>query len=156
MDACFEIYVPSIVPLPGLERHDVVFEWGGELHPQTPVRHSWGPHVSLVETRVPEHMADRLAGRVDVESWLGLLAEGRGLDLHEQEVNGGDVDWGGEWTLERFLREQLSRQDSWAVCFMPGWEQLDKVAEGDVERVIRELRESLTWGSPSFGFLIWR
>ena len=155
MDACVERYVPKVAQLPSLKQNPSVFVWAGEEHPQTPVLHSWGAHVTITETAVPQVVRDHLVGKVDVEGWVGLLVDAKALDLFELEANGRDVELGGEETLEHFIRAQLAQHDSWAVSFLPGWEQLDEVSEGDVDRVVSVLKSSLNWSLNPHGFIIW-
>lgn len=155
MDACFEIYVPAVVNIAGLMRLEKVLEWGGEMYPQAPVQYSWGARVRLIETIPPPIASESLTGKVDVAQWVGMLVQSEVLDLYKIEVNGGKVDWGGPETFEEFVRLQLLSQRSWAASFLPGWERLDDILEGNVDDLIRMLAESLQSGEDMRGFVMW-
>ncbi len=48
MDLIFQIRVPKLKQLDGLEFYQKVFSWGGQEYPQDPVTYRWGDHVQLI------------------------------------------------------------------------------------------------------------
>jgi hypothetical protein len=50
VDVLFQILLPGLKPVAGLEPHQETFWWGGEEHPQGPVFYRWGEHIPLLDS----------------------------------------------------------------------------------------------------------
>lgn len=152
MDVLFEVLLPELEDVEGLEPHQVIFSWGGEAHPQGPVTYRWGPHVELAPDYIQPHIMRFLPEGYADESWAVLQIKGDGLDLLEMEVNGEEVDWFGR-RLDDLLESLLKQHERWVLIFEPNYDQIDRVYELDVEECISKLKANLRRDAGREGFI---
>lgn len=155
MDLIFQIRVPKLKQLDGLEFYQKVFSWGGQEYPQDPVTYRWGDHVQLIpggaQPRVVALLPKGLLGP-DLEVFD---IEGTGLDLLESEINGIEVEWNGK-RLDDFLCLLLRQYDRWVLVFELYEDQIDGVYELTVDECIRKLKMNLRRDIRREGFIAYR
>lgn len=153
MDVCFELLLPQMPLVDGLEQRGVSFTWGGVSYPQGRATYHWGDFVELVQTPIPQHLGNYLPSNYITEDWVALSIRGRGLDLLQEEVNGSDVDWRGR-DLEQLLRSLLLQCRRWVLVFELHCDQIDHVYRLDLQECLRILRQNLRWEASPEGFVV--
>ena len=152
MDVLFQLLLPKLRVVEGLERHQRIFNWGGVDYPQEPATYRWGEHVELVPSElqsfIPRILPD---GYVD-ESWIFLDISGDGLDLWESEVNEHEVDWSGH-RLDNLLKLILEQHEKWVVIFELHYDQIDNTYALNADECIQKLESNLRWNSKREGFI---
>lgn len=153
MDACFELLLPQMIQVVGLEQRQASFTWGGVSYPQGRGSFHWGDFVELVQTPIPGHLGRYLPANYITENWIALSIRGKGLDLLQEETNGSDIDWCGK-SLVRILRLLLSQCKKWVLVFELHCDQIDHVYTLDVDDCLLHLRENLRQEANAEGFVV--
>jgi len=153
MDACFELLLPQMIQVDGLQQKQMSFTWGGVSYPQGAASYHWGDFVELVQTPIPGHLGRYLPANYIGENWIALSIRGKGLDLLQAEVNGAEVDWKGK-SLEQLLRLLLSQVSKWVLTFELHCDQIDQVYKLNVDQCLQHLRENLRRDAKAIGFLV--
>src|SRR4051812_6217223 len=110
MDVLFQVLLPELRAIEGLEQYQRIFNWGGVDYPQEPVTYCWGEHVELVPAELQSFIRHLLPDSYIDESWIFLDVNGNGLDLWELEVNEREVDWSGH-RLDNLLKLLLEQYE---------------------------------------------
>jgi hypothetical protein len=152
MDVLFQLLLPELPAIEGLERNQRIFNWGGVDYPQEPAIYRWGEHVELVPSELQPFIPRFLpAGYID-KSWIFLDVKGDGLDLWESEVNGREVDWFG-YRLDDLLKLILEQQGKWLVIFELNYDQIDNTYTLNADECIQKLESNLRLNYQREGFI---
>lgn len=152
MDVLFQIFLPALNPVAGLEPHQETFSWGGEEHPQGPVVHRWGEHVRLVPRGIQDHIKKLLPEGYLGPDWVFFDVEGDRLELLWEEVRGHEVDW-GDRRLDDLLSRLLERHGRWVVLFEPFSDQIDIVYRLSTQGCLDKLKANLARDTGREGFI---
>lgn len=152
MDVLFQILIPELKLIEGLEVHQEKFTWDGVDYPQEPVTYLWGEHIKLVKRDIQGHIPRFLPANFLTKQWVFLDVEGDGLDLLELETNGVEVDWGNR-RLDDLLRSLLNCYDRWAVLFELYSDQIDNTYELSVDGLVQKLKANLARDVEREGFI---
>jgi hypothetical protein len=153
MDACFELLLPQIARVDGLETRAVDVIACGGSRAYCPGTLHWGDFVELLQTPIPAHLGRFLPDNYITESWVALSIRGKGLDLLRDEVNGSEVDWKGK-SLEQLLRILLSLYSRWVLVFELHCDQIDHVYELGIDGCLGLLRANLELNANVEGFIV--
>lgn len=152
MDVLFQILLPGLEPVEGLEPHQETFWWGGEEHPQGPVVYRWGAHVQLAPRGIQDYIPRFLPEGYLGPDWVFFDVEGDGLEPLWDELSGREVDWGGR-RLDDLLSRLLEQHDRWVLVFEPFSDQIDNVYRRSVQGCLDKLKTNLARDAGREGFI---
>lgn len=152
MDDLLAILIPAMPGIPGLEKRQAVFYWGGQEHPQEPITYHWGACVEFRTSQLQEYLWEFLPADYRDKQWLVLDVNDGALDLLEHEVNGKEVDWDSRH-LDTVLRQILSQQEQWVLIFEPHYDQIDSVYSLTVSDCLEKLRSNYRRDGHKEGFI---
>lgn len=152
MDDLLAILIPAIPNIPGLEKRQAVYSWGGQEYPQEPITFHWGPYVAFRTSQLQEYLWKFLPEEYRHTNWLVLDVNEKALDMLEREVNGKEVDWDG-WDIEAVLRQILSLQERWVLVFEPHYDQMDSVYHLPVTECLEKLKLNYRRDQQKEGFI---
>ena len=153
MDDLLAILIPKLEDVPGLEKRQEVYSWGGKDYPQEPIKYRWGSHVELRTSELQTYLWDFFPEDYRKQPWLVLDVNESALTLFQSEVNGYEVDWGGS-PLDEILKTLLSRHEKWAVVFEPYSDQMDSVYRLTVDQCIQKLKANYLRNVQKEGFIV--
>jgi len=151
MDILFEIIVPKLPHIEGLEPQQFTYEWSGVAHLQGSTTFRWG-NIELVPDQVQPWLLRFLPNNYVSDQWLWLQISSSSLELLEKELNGEPVDWSGRH-LEDLLKLILSENKKWVLIFEPNYDEIDSAYNLDVVGCINKLKSNLKWGAKREGFI---
>ena len=154
MDALFQIVVPEITQIDGLEVTQPVYEWDGVEYPQGSKIVSW-QDISLSFDEQTRYVKKFLPPDYIGESWIWLKLSDETLDKYDISVK-TETDNGKEGILETFLRLFLSDIDKWVVAFILHYDQIDSDYKLDLDGCISKLRNNLKRNIASEGFIAYK
>jgi hypothetical protein len=152
MDVLFQILLPELSHVEGLERHQAVYSWDGVDYPQEPATYRWGLHVELAPDHLQPHIPRFLPENYIDEHWVFLEVKGDGLDLLEREVNGEEVDWHGR-RLDDLLALTLKSHRRWVLIFELQEDQIDHIYELSAEQCVSKFKANLRRDIRREGFI---
>ena len=159
MDVCFDILIPRLPQLDGLEYKQPTFTWNGVSYPQGEGKFHWGQFVELLEMEIPLHLRKYIPDEFGRDNWRAFEVQGLCLSMWRLEVKEFDnewqpfnVDWKGK-SIEDFLRALLSQCDRWVVVFELFGGHIDSVYAMSVEECLQHLRKNIGFESEIEGFV---
>src|ERR1043166_2053381 len=128
MDFCFELIVPELPTIRGLNDVTPTVTWGGKLHVQSPLRFAWGKHVAILDycEGIPPHIFALLPSTHANKRWKFLEITGDCLDIWRDELMGKSVaDWEGA-SLEDLLQQLFAAVPMWCLVFERQCDSIDQ------------------------------
>ncbi len=154
MDALFQIVVPKIPKIAGLEITQPVYEWDGVEYPQGPKIASW-QDITLSFDEPTQYLEKFLPPNYFSESWTWLKLSDETLDKYDISVK-TDSEESDERTLEIFLRLLLADFDKWLLAFILHYDQIDNAYKLGLEDCISKIRNNLSKSTATEGFVAYR
>lgn len=152
MDVLFQILLPNLKLIEGLERFQDVYTLEGMDYPQEPIMYRWGDHVTLIPRDIQQYVLGLFPTGLIGPDWIFLDVEGDCLDLWESEANGFEADWGGK-RLDNLLFALLGQYDQWGIVFELFSDQIDGIHEVTVEECVEMLKRNLKRDVKREGFV---
>jgi hypothetical protein len=152
VDDLLAILIPEMKDVPGLEKWQEVYSWGGKDYPQEPIKYRCGLHVELRMSELQTYLWDFFPEDYRNQHWLVLDVAEETLNLFEYDVNGKEVDWGGS-PLDKVLETLLSPQEKWAVVFEPHYDQMNSVYRLTVSECVQKLKANYSRSVQKEGFI---
>src|ERR1044072_7479451 len=81
VDDLLAILIPAIPSIPGLEKRQAVYSWGGQDYPQEPITFHWGPYVAFRTSQLQEYLWKFLPEEYRHTNWLVLDVNEEALEM---------------------------------------------------------------------------